>query len=101
MSDAEDSRNDAGARPRGRVALFVTCLVDLYRPQVGSAAVQLLEGAGYVVVGPLQGGGGQPKFNSGERDGARKSAARVRVPSAKQSAACFAMPRTSGGNTKC
>ena len=33
----------AGTR---RVALFVTCLVDLYRPSVGSAAIRLLERAG-------------------------------------------------------
>ncbi len=77
MPDAEDSMNDAGARPRGRVALFVTCLVDLYRPQVGSAAAQLLEGAGYVVEVPPQGCCGQPNFNSGDREGARKIAARV------------------------
>ena len=29
-----------------RVALFVTCLVDLFRPSVGFAAVKLLEHAG-------------------------------------------------------
>ena len=32
-----------------RVALFVTCLVDLFRPTVGFAAVQLLESAGCTV----------------------------------------------------
>ncbi|MFM7302340.1 MAG: (Fe-S)-binding protein, partial [Alphaproteobacteria bacterium] len=32
------------ARPR--IALFVTCLVDLYRPSVGFAAIKLLEEAG-------------------------------------------------------
>ena len=30
-----------------RVALLVTCLVDLFRPTVGFAAVKLLERAGY------------------------------------------------------
>jgi len=29
-----------------RVGLFVTCLVDLYRPSVGFAAVKLLQQAG-------------------------------------------------------
>jgi L-lactate dehydrogenase complex protein LldE len=29
-----------------RVALFVTCLVDLFRPSIGFAAVRLLEAAG-------------------------------------------------------
>ena len=38
------------ARPR--VALFVTCLVDLFRPSVGFAAVKLLEAAGCAVEVP-------------------------------------------------
>ncbi len=32
-----------------RVGLFVTCLVDLFRPSVGFAAVKLLEQAGCTV----------------------------------------------------
>jgi len=32
--------------PKPRVALFVTCLVDLHRPTVGFAAIRLLERAG-------------------------------------------------------
>ncbi|MFY7960456.1 MAG: (Fe-S)-binding protein, partial [Elsteraceae bacterium] len=42
-----------------RVALFVTCLVDLYRPSVGFAAVRLLEQAGWVggvTAAPTSGG---------------------------------------------
>jgi Fe-S oxidoreductase len=35
-----------------RVALFVTCLVDLYRPNVGFSAIELLERAGCTVVVP-------------------------------------------------
>ena len=31
------------------VGLFVTCLVDLFRPSVGFAAVKLLEAAGWFV----------------------------------------------------
>ena len=31
---------------RPRVGLFVTCLVDLFRPSVGFAAVKLIEDAG-------------------------------------------------------
>jgi L-lactate dehydrogenase complex protein LldE len=51
-----------------RVALFVTCLVDLFRPSVGFAAVKLLEDAGCVVeVPPAQTCCGQPAFNSGDR----------------------------------
>ncbi|MDJ0387839.1 (Fe-S)-binding protein [Roseomonas sp. E05] len=58
------------AKPR--VALFVTCLVDLYRPTVGFAAIRLLEQAGCVVEVPhLQTCCGQPAYNSGDRATAR------------------------------
>ena len=51
-----------------RVALFVTCLVDLFRPSVGFAAVRLLEHAGCRVEIPRrQTCCGQPAFNSGDR----------------------------------
>ena len=51
-----------------RVALFVTCLVDLFRPSVGFAAVKLLERAGCVVSVPrAQTCCGQPAYNSGDR----------------------------------
>ncbi len=54
--------------PRPRVALFVTCLVDLHRPSVGFAAIRLLEQAGCVVEVPLaQTCCGQPAYNSGDR----------------------------------
>ena len=49
------------------VGLFVTCLVDLFRPQVGFAAVKLLEEAGCEVCVPAgQSCCGQPAFNSGD-----------------------------------
>jgi L-lactate dehydrogenase complex protein LldE len=51
-----------------RVALFVTCLVDLFRPSVAFAAVRLLEEAGCTVEVPYgQTCCGQPAFNSGDR----------------------------------
>ena len=51
-----------------RVALFVTCLVDLFRPSVGFAAVKLLEAAGCRVEVPTeQTCCGQPAYNSGDR----------------------------------
>jgi L-lactate dehydrogenase complex protein LldE len=54
------------ARPR--VALFVTCLVDLYRPTVAFAAIRLLEDAGCQVEVPrAQTCCGQPAYNSGDR----------------------------------
>ena len=37
---------------RPRVGLFVTCLVDLFRPSVGFATVKLLEEAGCIVEVP-------------------------------------------------
>lgn len=56
------------APPKPRVALFVTCLVDLFRPTVGLAAVKLLEDAGCTVEVPsAQTCCGQPAWNSGDR----------------------------------
>jgi L-lactate dehydrogenase complex protein LldE len=53
---------------RPRVALFVTCLVDLWRPTVGFAAIRLLEDAGCQVEVPrAQTCCGQPAYNSGDR----------------------------------
>jgi len=61
-----------------RVALFVTCLVDLFRPSVGFAAVRLLEQAGCVVEAPeAQTCCGQPAYNSGDRASAKAVARQV------------------------
>lgn len=62
---------------KGRIALFVTCLVDLFRPQVGFSAIRLLKQAGYSVDVPAQGCCGQPNFNSGDRAGAAEMATGV------------------------
>jgi L-lactate dehydrogenase complex protein LldE len=60
------SQTVPAAKPR--VALFVTCLVDLYRPTVGFAAIRLLERAGCQVEVPrAQTCCGQPAYNSGDR----------------------------------
>ena len=57
---------------RPRVGLFVTCLVDLFRPSVGFAAVKLMEDAGCDIEVPqAQTCCGQPAFNSGDRADAR------------------------------
>jgi L-lactate dehydrogenase complex protein LldE len=49
-----------------RVGLFVTCLVDMFRPQVGFATVKLLEAAGCMVEVPaVQTCCGQPAWNAG------------------------------------
>ena len=63
--------------PGKRVALFVTCLVDFFRPSVGFASVKLLEDAGCIVDVPQQSCCGQPAYNSGDRETARDLAARV------------------------
>ncbi len=61
-----------------RVGLFVTCLVDLFRPSVGFAAVALLERAGCTVEVPwAQTCCGQPAYNSGDRADTRAIAAQV------------------------
>ena len=53
---------------RPRVGLFVTCLVDVFRPSVGFAAVKLLEAAGCTVEVPkAQTCCGQPAHNSGDK----------------------------------
>src|SRR5690606_3256213 len=61
-----------------RVALFVTCIVDQLMPEVGVATVRLLRRAGFEVSFPReQTCCGQPFFNSGFRDQARKPAERT------------------------
>ena len=61
-----------------RVALFVTCLVDLMRPRIGFAAIRLLEAAGCEVVVPnAQTCCGQPAYNSGDRASAQALARKV------------------------
>ena len=63
---------------RPRVGLFVTCLVDLFRPTVGFAAVKLLEAAGCTVEVPAaQTCCGQPAYNSGDRKDTRAIAEQV------------------------
>jgi L-lactate dehydrogenase complex protein LldE len=61
-----------------RVGLFVTCLVDLYRPVIGFAAIRLLEQAGCEVSVPeAQTCCGQPGYNSGDKASAQKLARQV------------------------
>ncbi|MCI3204624.1 MULTISPECIES: (Fe-S)-binding protein [Pandoraea] len=55
-----------------RVGLFVTCLIDMMRPEIGFSTLKLLETAGCEVVIPdSQTCCGQPGYNSGERAIAR------------------------------
>ncbi|MFC4352351.1 (Fe-S)-binding protein [Fodinicurvata halophila] len=65
-SSAENLSGQADTAPR--VGLFITCLVDLFRPSVGFSAVSLLEEAGCTVEVPYnQTCCGQPAYNSGDR----------------------------------
>ncbi|HEX5229511.1 MAG TPA: (Fe-S)-binding protein [Bryobacteraceae bacterium] len=58
-----------------RVSLFVTCIVDQVFPQVGIAITQILERLGYQVDFPAaQTCCGQPAFNTGYTDEARRIA---------------------------
>lgn len=67
---------EASGKPR--VGLFVTCLVDLFRPSVGFATVALLEKAGCRVEVPdAQTCCGQPAFAAGDRKNAVALARRV------------------------
>ncbi len=66
------------SQSKPRVALLVTCLVDVYRPSVGFAAIRLLEQAGCLVeVPPAQTCCGQPAYNTGDRATARDMARRA------------------------
>jgi len=61
-----------------RVGLLVTCLVDLMRPSIGLAALDLLEAGGADVdVPPTQTCCGQPCYNSGDREDAIPLAKKV------------------------
>ena len=61
-----------------RVGLFVTCLVDLMRPRIGFAALELLQRAGCEVIVPrTQTCCGQPGYNSGDRRAAQTLARKV------------------------
>ena len=58
-----------------RVGLFVTCLVDLVRPNIGFATIKLLQAAGCDVVVPAsQTCCGQPGYNSGDVKSGREMA---------------------------
>jgi len=65
--------------PRKQVGLFVTCLIDLYRPVVGFAAIALIERSGnYTVHVPdAQTCCGQPGYNSGDKHSAEAIARQV------------------------
>jgi L-lactate dehydrogenase complex protein LldE len=63
------------ARPL--VGLLVTCLADMFRPQIGFAALRLLEQAGCDVDVPPQSCCGQPAYNAGDAKDAKALAKRL------------------------
>jgi L-lactate dehydrogenase complex protein LldE len=68
MSQAKPSTPD-------RVVVFGTCLIDVMFPHAGLAAMRMLRAAGLEVRYPLaQTCCGQPAYNSGFRDDARRVA---------------------------
>lgn len=72
---APAASNEAG---KPTVALFATCLVDLFRPTVGFAAAKLIEEAGCEVIVPeAQTCCGQPAYNSGDRETATAIARQI------------------------
>ena len=67
MNNKVDAPHGTNEAPRFRVALYVTCLVDLFRPSVAFDCIQLLEEAGCEVTVPrLQTCCGQPAYNTGD-----------------------------------
>ena len=80
--DPPTEPTSAQATSRYDVALFVTCLADLFRPSVAFSSISLLERAGCTVSVPLQQTCcGQPAYNTGDYEAA--------VPVAKQVVAAF------------
>lgn len=55
-----------------KVGLWITCLVDLMRPSIGFAALDLLRATGHTIEIPAQQTCcGQPGYNSGDREAGR------------------------------
>ena len=79
QGDASQSGSQAASPAKSpKVGLFVTCLVDMFRPSIGFATLKLLEDAGCTVVVPAeQTCCGQPAFNSGDNKDTRAVAAQV------------------------
>src|SRR5262249_33870027 len=69
-----DRRKPARTSPRGRVALFADTFVTYNTPEVGRAAVELLEAAGYAVELGDKTGCGRPPLSKGMLDRARAHA---------------------------
>ena len=58
-------------KAQGNIGLFVSCLVDLTRPQTGFSALNILQKAGFDVSVPEQSCCGQPAYNNGHKQQAK------------------------------
>ncbi len=68
----------ADSPPKGRIALFATCLADIFRPSVALASLKLLSRAHYVVARSSRHTCcGQPGYNAGEPAAAGRLAVKV------------------------
>lgn len=75
--ESQKMSSDTPSSPRN-VGFFVTCLVDLYRPSVGFASIDLLTRAGcHVTVPQSQTCCGQPAYNAGDQKNAIAIASNV------------------------
>ena len=73
-----DTNTGPAQAPRYQVALFVTCLADLFRPSVAFDSIRLLEQAGCEVSVPTQQTCcGQPAYNTGDYEASRPVAMQV------------------------
>ncbi|MEM1112640.1 MAG: (Fe-S)-binding protein [Pseudomonadota bacterium] len=78
MDDRQEQLRSERKARRPQVALYVTCLADLFRPSVAFAALSLLEQAGCDVSVPKQQSCcGQPAYNTGDYDAAAPLAHQV------------------------
>ena len=85
-----------------RVALFVSCLVDQMWPSAGVATVEVLRRAGCEVdFDPRQTCCGQPAFNTGYLDEARRVARQFLDVMGESDAEAIIVPAGSCGAMRC
>ncbi|MHB8482209.1 MAG: anaerobic glycerol-3-phosphate dehydrogenase subunit C [Nitrospiria bacterium] len=63
-----ESRKTGGSSKKNKVVLFYTCFVNYNDPEIGKAAVDVLEKNGFEVLAPSQQCCGMPFFDTGEID---------------------------------
>ncbi len=68
------ARDDRAGQGRAEVVLFHTCFVNCNNPEVGKAAVEVLEHCGLRVLSPEQGCCGMPALDGGDVEAAKQRA---------------------------